>query len=232
MGSDKLRRLARRLIVGVAAVVALIGLFVGPGSAGSPPAPGEDAKCSDFATQGAAQRYFRDRLWGEGVHTQHMDRGFDGLACESLRCPCFRNGAGVGLRVEPRVGGRRDPIIVSFRASRRLPTRRGGWYSAEVFDYPKRCFHDLHEYDEDSRARRGETVSLKLRGATTARYPAPWCLGRHWVLVELCTETYADDCVGGKDIALRSFRIVRRPPSCARRRSPAGPAPTPARAAR
>jgi Excalibur calcium-binding domain len=184
------------------------------GWAGSHAQAAQGEKCSDFRVQRAAQEHLRGRLFTYDDHPQRLDRDIDGLACERLPCPCFRNGAGIGLRIRPKVGGRRDPIIVSFRSSRPVPTRRTRWYSAAVEVYPNRCFHDLAGYHEQHRSARGELVTLKLTGATldsngNVRF-APWCLGRYWVTVDMCTsDDGAGDCLEGKTLGIRSFRIVR-----------------------
>jgi hypothetical protein len=46
-----------------------------------------DATCSDFPNQAAAQSYFLAR-GGPAADPDGLDADHDGIACESLRCPC------------------------------------------------------------------------------------------------------------------------------------------------
>jgi hypothetical protein len=51
------------------------------------PRAAADANCSDFATQAAAQAYFIAH-GGPAADPDRLDADHDGVACESLPCPC------------------------------------------------------------------------------------------------------------------------------------------------
>jgi len=53
------------------------------------PASASDRDCSDFATQKAAQLFFL-RHGGPRSDPHRLDADHDGVACESLPCPCYR----------------------------------------------------------------------------------------------------------------------------------------------
>ncbi len=88
-------------------IAALIGALVTVGvwvSLGGTPAEGSDYDCSDFATQADAQRYL---LPGDPYR---LDGDGDGVACESLPCPCSKAAGGgstpkvpPGRRIKARV---------------------------------------------------------------------------------------------------------------------------------
>src|SRR5262245_5952575 len=54
-----------------------------------------DVDCSDFANQAAAQSYFIGH-GGPGSDPAGLDADNDGVACESLPCPCSTSGEGGG----------------------------------------------------------------------------------------------------------------------------------------
>jgi hypothetical protein len=71
---------------------ALVGLVVATGSLATflsaLPAQAEAAvNCSDFSTQSAAQSYY-ESVGGPGQDPAGLDADHDGVACESLPCPC------------------------------------------------------------------------------------------------------------------------------------------------
>ena len=70
----------------LAALVAAVLLTLVP-SAGAAPATAADLDCSDFATQASAQSYFLS-LGGPSSDPDRLDGDYDGIACESNRCPC------------------------------------------------------------------------------------------------------------------------------------------------
>src|SRR5689334_9888724 len=51
------------------------------------PAPARDFDCGDFATQSSAQDHFVS-LGGPAQDPDRLDGDHDGIACESLPCPC------------------------------------------------------------------------------------------------------------------------------------------------
>jgi endonuclease YncB( thermonuclease family) len=71
---------ARRLLGTLAFVVCL-------GIVAVPPASAQDRDCGDFADQAAAQAYFI-ALGGPASDPDRLDGDADGIACESLPCPC------------------------------------------------------------------------------------------------------------------------------------------------
>ena len=80
-----LRRWHALAMVGAAAVLA--GGF---GARSVEPAHARDYDCSDFANQAEAQRHL---LPGDPYH---LDGDHDGVACESLPCPCSKGAGGAG----------------------------------------------------------------------------------------------------------------------------------------
>jgi endonuclease YncB( thermonuclease family) len=62
-------------------IVVLVGVVV------AAPAPAQDRDCADFSTQAAAQAYFAG-LGGPASDPDRLDADSDGLACETLPCPC------------------------------------------------------------------------------------------------------------------------------------------------
>jgi Excalibur calcium-binding domain len=81
-------------------MAATLVLFVGVALAASASAQGGDRDCADFSTQSEAQAFFE----GPGSDPHGLDGDADGLACESLRCPC-----GEGAGGDPPVPGPEPP---------------------------------------------------------------------------------------------------------------------------
>ena len=85
-------------IAGCTAVVLLGGIR--PAAMAAPSSSSADKDCSDFRTQKQAQRFFQSHNPSQDPH--RLDRDGDGIACESLRCPCvaerFDNGEWVITR--------------------------------------------------------------------------------------------------------------------------------------
>ena len=85
-------------IAGCTAVVLLGGIR--PTAMAAPSSSSADKDCSDFRTQKQAQRFFQSHNPSQDPH--RLDRDGDGIACESLRCPCvaerFDNGEWVITR--------------------------------------------------------------------------------------------------------------------------------------
>ncbi|WP_278257068.1 excalibur calcium-binding domain-containing protein [Nocardioides convexus] len=80
---------ARRLVavvLGVLVVVAGIGLLV-PQAGASPGRVVKDLDCGDFGSQASAQDYFLS-IGGPYSDPDNLDSDGDGIACESLPCPC------------------------------------------------------------------------------------------------------------------------------------------------
>ena len=85
---------------------ALIGVAVCSGTgagAAVAAAPADDKNCSDFASQRAAQEYFLER-GGPDEDPDSLDSDGNGVACESLPCPCKKatkpDGGGSGESVQ------------------------------------------------------------------------------------------------------------------------------------
>lgn len=215
MHRSGLPHLAQAFIWVTICCVPLLASIVWPESARPDHEYGGDADCREFRNQRVAQRFFQDQA-GPEVDDHRLDFDRDAVACERLPCPCNRpNGAGIGFTFAPRVAGRRTPIVLRFRAPRKSPTRSSLFYAADILGYPQRCRHDLAAYDERYRVRRGESVVFELHGVDLDRAGrvrrVPWCLGRHWGELYICTyEETATECLGSKVLAYFSFRVVRR----------------------
>ena len=105
------RRLSYRLLLSaLAAIVAIptaLALLSGPSTAA-------DRDCSDFSTQAEAQRYFVSHGGGPTNDFDRLDADHDGIACESLPCPCSTEQGGSGA------GGGGKPISHSRRLEARI----------------------------------------------------------------------------------------------------------------
>ena len=107
------------------AAVLIFGLM-----SASPSAHAADRDCSDFKTQRAAQKFFKNHNPKKDPH--RLDADGDGKACESLLCPCSGgcgNGPGIGhpaKRQKARVVCVVDGDTVKVRVPRRhkRPLRR------------------------------------------------------------------------------------------------------------
>ena len=86
------RRTAQIVIVAVLAVAGLAGRGV--------PRAAADANCTDFATQSAAQNYYIAH-GGRAQGPDGLDADHDGIACESLPCPCLKPGGDGGGGADP-----------------------------------------------------------------------------------------------------------------------------------
>jgi excalibur calcium-binding domain-containing protein len=73
----------KRSIVALAVVLGAMSIV------STAPASASDRDCSDFATQKAAQLFFL-RHGGPRSDPHRLDADHDGVACESLPCPCYR----------------------------------------------------------------------------------------------------------------------------------------------
>lgn len=73
--------------MGAALVAAVLGGSMGAGTATA--APADDRNCSDFSSQKAAQDYFLHR-GGPDEDPDSLDSDGNGVACESLPCPCSK----------------------------------------------------------------------------------------------------------------------------------------------
>jgi hypothetical protein len=87
--------------VGVASLV-VVALAVGMLGAQARPANAQSAvvasgiNCSDFANQAAAQAYFDNHGGSTTNDVEGLDADHDGIACESLPCPCDQPGSSGG----------------------------------------------------------------------------------------------------------------------------------------
>lgn len=103
---------------------------------------GPDRDCGDFATQAEAQRFFID-AGGPGSDPDRLDSDGDGVACETLPCPCSTEGAGKGrppakpdrirARVLYAVDGDTIQTRVPSRGNRRLTVRLLGIDTPEKY---------------------------------------------------------------------------------------------------
>ncbi len=71
------------------AALAALALGGGMGAEAAVAAPADDRNCSDFSSQKAAQEYFLQR-GGPNEDPDSLDSDGNGVACESLPCPCSR----------------------------------------------------------------------------------------------------------------------------------------------
>ncbi len=86
----------RRLALGAALITLLAATAASLGGHGSH-ASAADRDCADFATQAEAQHYFNSHGGGPANDFDRLDADHDGIACESLPCPCAggaRGGSG------------------------------------------------------------------------------------------------------------------------------------------
>lgn len=115
------------MLVIPALLIALVSGSAPPGP--GHPAPGAwsataDRDCSDFANQAAAQRFFVS-AGGPQSDPHRLDSNGDGVACESLPCPCSTEGAGPGVagpepeRLRARVLSAVDGDTIRVRSARR-----------------------------------------------------------------------------------------------------------------
>ncbi len=105
------RAAARTLsLVGGVAVLALTSA-IGPGFVASS-SGSADRDCSDFTTQAEAQGYFTSHGGSPSNDFDNLDADHDGVACESLPCPCSRAEGGAGGGPAPGPLPRREPAKV------------------------------------------------------------------------------------------------------------------------
>jgi endonuclease YncB( thermonuclease family) len=81
----------RVLLSALAATVAFVVLTVLTG-----PSAAADKDCSDFSTQAEAQHYFVSHGGSPTNDFDRLDADHDGIACESLPCPCSTEQGGSG----------------------------------------------------------------------------------------------------------------------------------------
>ncbi|MFN8160133.1 MAG: thermonuclease family protein [Solirubrobacterales bacterium] len=107
------------VVIGLAATaIAVAAPAVGPGAQGARAA---DRDCSDFPNQRAAQTYFISR-GGPRRDPDHLDSDGDGVACETLPCPCRGSSASPGgskRRIKGRIDHVTDGDTVSVAVHRR-----------------------------------------------------------------------------------------------------------------
>jgi endonuclease YncB( thermonuclease family) len=109
----------------------LLALALAVPAHAAPPATAADRDCSDFPNQAAAQDHFVS-LGGPGSDPDRLDADKDGIACETLPCPCRKGSGGLlppqhtaetirAARIVAVVDG--DTIKVLTKARRRLTVR-------------------------------------------------------------------------------------------------------------
>ncbi|MCW2853603.1 MAG: Competence protein ComEC/Rec2-related protein [Nocardioides sp.] len=97
------------------------------------PAHARDKNCSDFDTQAQAQDYLDQQGGGD---PDGLDADDDGIACETLPCPCSTGGGGGGGGGGDGGGGKKKHVIKisgqeirdtgKFRLSGKVPTFKNG----------------------------------------------------------------------------------------------------------
>ncbi|WP_205473499.1 thermonuclease family protein [Nocardioides sp. SYSU D00038] len=120
------------------ALLAVSGALVAFAAA---PAQAADRDCGDFANQAAAQQFY---VANGGPHSDphNLDSEGDGLACETLPCPCSTNQGGGG-QPAPATPPRRQParivsvldgdtVVVRFATGRRATVRLVGVDTPEL----------------------------------------------------------------------------------------------------
>jgi hypothetical protein len=115
------------VVVLIAAVGGVAVAQVGPQPPHAIAAAG--VNCSDFANQAAAQKFFDSHGGSPSNDVEGLDRDHDGIACESLPCPCAQPGSSSGGSKPPApTGGLGRSILLGpvrkhsgCRARRGLP---------------------------------------------------------------------------------------------------------------
>jgi endonuclease YncB( thermonuclease family) len=111
MCAATITRLARRVRTWAA-----LGIVVGVGVVAVPSAPAQDRDCGHFSTQAEAQAYFVAR-GGPASDPDRLDGDADGIACESLPCPC---GSDQGTAPTPTPTASPTPRPAATRRSARI----------------------------------------------------------------------------------------------------------------
>jgi endonuclease YncB( thermonuclease family) len=105
------RRRRGPLFAGVLAlIIAVAATALSPA-----PAPARDTDCGHFATQAAAQDYFI-APGGPAQDPDRLDGDHDGIACESLPCPCSTTSTPSGDGTAPPVMPTQTPVPTSTPA--------------------------------------------------------------------------------------------------------------------
>jgi excalibur calcium-binding domain-containing protein len=82
-GGTRMTRMTRTVLVGLAAATGCLATLL----LALPTQAQAAVNCSDFSTQAAAQNYY-ESVGGPGQDPAGLDADHDGIACESLPCPC------------------------------------------------------------------------------------------------------------------------------------------------
>jgi len=127
-----------------------------------PSAPAQDRDCGSFSTQAAAQAYFV-ALGGPTYDPDRLDGDSDGIACESLPCPCS---AGPGTA--PTATPTSTPTVVPTPTATPSPTPRtaGTRRSARI----------VRVIDGDTlrvRLSSGQQITVRLIGVDTPETKRP-----------------------------------------------------------
>ncbi len=94
----------------LAAFIALVfGAVSLVSAATASPAFAKEKDCPDFDHQARAQKYVEDNGGGPPNAVDGLDADEDGIACESLPCPCSDGGGGAGGRDGD--GGKKQRVI-------------------------------------------------------------------------------------------------------------------------
>lgn len=119
-------------------ILAFVGALAASAALAAPPgASAVDRDCADFASQRQAQIFFL-RHGGPRRDRHRLDADDNGIACETLRCPCYRkkrlpdrrDRAKPGQAKKPRPCGSR--VIETAIGPRRLYFRASPWVSCQT----------------------------------------------------------------------------------------------------
>lgn len=195
---------SRLVHLGTALAVALVGL-VGFSSATIAPAHAKDLNCDDFPNQAAAQR----NLDNNPSDPNGLDSDNDGIACESLPCPCAGPSKPKPTKPEP-TKPRPKPVVkvVKVVSGELVRVREGKrkamtvrLLGASVPD--DRCRRRAAKADLRSWVKRGMVVKLRTDGRAPNR-DADGHLMRYLIRVK------GSHDVGGRQIATGFADVERR----------------------
>lgn len=126
-------------------IIAVVALAIGiGGSAGEAAAQAGDRDCSDFSNQSAAQAFYI-AAGGPASDPHQLDGDRNGIACESLPCPC-------GTASAP------PPTQPTTPVQPPAPAQPGSSY-ASAEGHPPRSHHRRHRRRHGPRADSGEIAN-------------------------------------------------------------------------
>lgn len=167
VGSSTRRRHRGAWFAGVLAlIVAVAAAALSPA-----PAAARDFDCGHFATQAAAQDYFI-ALGGPAQDPDRLDGDHDGIACESLPCPCNATSTPSGGGTPPPVMPTPTPVPTSTPAPAPTPASTPSPRSVAT----RRAAQIVRVIDGDTvRARlaSGRQLTVRLIGIDTPETKRP-----------------------------------------------------------